>query len=167
VPIIGTSPESIDIAEDRERFQHLINDLKLKQPPNRTARNEAERPAPGRRESAIRWWCARATCWAAARWNRAPRRKTLSAICAKLLRCRTTRRLLLDRFLNDAIEVDVDALCDGKNVCIGGIMEHIEEAGVHSGDSACSLPPHSLSDELQNELALQTAAMALVSMWSG
>jgi carbamoyl-phosphate synthase large subunit len=69
--------------------------------------------------------------------------------------------VLLDRFLSDAIEVDVDALCDGKSVCIGGIMEHIEEAGVHSGDSACSLPPHSLSDELQDELRLQTAAMAI------
>jgi carbamoyl-phosphate synthase large subunit len=158
-PIIGTTPDSIDLAEDRERFQKLLNDLNLKQPPNRTARDPEEavklaneigyplvvRPSyvlGGRAmeivydETELRTYMRDAVAVS----NESP--------------------VLLDRFLRDAIEVDVDAIADGKEVVIGGIMEHIEQAGVHSGDSACSLPPFSLSTEMQHRIADQVCAMA-------
>jgi carbamoyl-phosphate synthase large subunit len=160
VPIIGTSPDSIDIAEDRERFQKLLHTLGLKQPPNRTARTE-EAALQLARRSATRWWCAPATCWAAGRWRSCTATRTCSATCARRCACPRSRPVLLDRFLDDAIEVDVDCISDGTAVMIGGIMEHIEQAGVHSGDSACSLPPYTLPKKLQDELRRQTTVMAL------
>ncbi|HUW37484.1 MAG TPA: carbamoyl-phosphate synthase large subunit [Rhodocyclaceae bacterium] len=159
VPIIGTSPDMIDAAEDRERFQKLLHGLGLKQPPNRTARAPEEalllaaeigyplvvRPSyvlGGRAMEIVH------------------EQKDLERYMREAVKVSNDSPVLLDRFLNDATEVDVDALCDGKQVIIGGIMEHIEQAGVHSGDSACSLPPHSLSKGIQDEMRRQTEMMA-------
>ncbi len=158
-PIIGTTPDSIDLAEDRERFQQMIQKLGLNQPPNRTARNEEDavrlaleigyplvvRPSyvlGGRAMEIV--------------FNESELRTYMSSA----VKVSNESPVLLDRFLDDAIEVDADAICDGEEVIIGGIMEHIEQAGIHSGDSACSLPPYSLSDEVQDELRRQLAAMA-------
>ncbi len=160
VPIIGTSPDSIDRAEDRERFQEMIQELGLNQPPNRTARTEERAIRRRARRSAIRCSCGLRTSWAGAPWRSCTRRPTWCATCAEAVSVSNDSPVLIDRFLNDAIEVDVDAVSDGEHVLIGGIMEHIEQAGVHSGDSACSLPPFSLSAELQNELRRQTVLMA-------
>jgi len=159
VPIIGTSPDMIDAAEDRERFQKMLHDLGLKQPPNRTARNP---------DSAIRMaeeigypLVVRPSYVLGGRAMEIVREEAdLVRYMAEAVKVSNDSPVLLDRFLNDAIEVDVDALSDGEQVVIGGIMQHIEQAGVHSGDSACSLPPYSLSDELQDELRRQTVAMA-------
>jgi carbamoyl-phosphate synthase large subunit len=160
VPIIGTSPDAIDRAEDRERFQQMIERLGLRQPPNRTARSTEEavryaedigyplvvRPSyvlGGRameivyKESELRRYMNEAVSVS----NDAP--------------------VLLDRFLDDAIEVDMDAVSDGKQVVIGALMQHIEQAGVHSGDSACSLPPYSLNQEVQDVMREQSRKMAL------
>jgi carbamoyl-phosphate synthase large subunit len=159
VPIIGTSPDSIDIAEDRERFQQLLHRLGLKQPPNRTARTEADalrladeigyplvvRPSyvlGGRAMDIVH----------------EPR--DLERYMREAVKVSNDSPVLLDHFLDDAIEVDVDCLSDGQRVLIGGVMEHIEQAGVHSGDSACSLPPYSLSAATIAELKRQTEQMA-------
>jgi carbamoyl-phosphate synthase large subunit len=159
VPIIGTSPESIDVAEDRERFQKLLESLNLKQPPNRTARTEAEAMALAGdigyplvvRPSYVLGGRA---------MEIVHQQSELERYMREAVKVTEDSPVLLDRFLNDAIEVDVDCLCDGEAVLIGGVMEHIEQAGVHSGDSACSLPPYSLSDDLIAELKRQTAIMA-------
>src|SRR5690349_3111188 len=159
VPIIGTSPDSIDRAEDRERFQQMLHELKLRQPPNRTARTEDAALAAAKeigypvvvRPSYVLGGRAMEIVHAETDLRRYMR---------EAVKVSNDSPVLLDRFLNDAIEVDVDAICDGKDVFIGGIMEHIEQAGVHSGDSACSLPPFSLSAKLQEELRRQTIAMA-------
>jgi carbamoyl-phosphate synthase large subunit len=159
VPIIGTSPDSIDIAEDRERFQKLLHELGLKQPPNRTARAEAEALALAEeigyplvvRPSYVLGGRAMEIVHEPADLERYMR---------EAVKVSNDSPVLLDRFLNDAIEVDVDAVCDGTRVLIGGIMEHIEQAGVHSGDSACSLPPFSLGRAVQDELREQTEKMA-------
>jgi carbamoyl-phosphate synthase large subunit len=158
-PIIGTSPESIDIAEDRERFQKLIHKLKLLQPPNATARTT---------ESAVKLaekigypLVVRPSYVLGGRaMEIVHSREDLERYMREAVRVSEDSPVLLDRFLNDATEVDVDCICDGKHVILGGIMEHIEEAGVHSGDSACSLPPYSLSQKLQDELRRQTVEMA-------
>jgi len=158
-PIIGTSPDSIDLAEDRERFQQLINDLGLRQPPNRTARNP---------EDALRLadeigypLVVRPSYVLGGRAMEIVHEPSeLSRYMTEAVTVSNDSPVLLDRFLNDAVEVDVDAICDGENVIIGGIMEHIEEAGVHSGDSACSLPPFSLSDAVCAELSVQVEQMA-------
>ncbi len=159
VPIIGTSPQSIHQAEDREFFKQLLKRLGLQQPPNCTVMHVDEalvhadeigyplvvRPSyvlGGRAMEIVH------------------NRDDLHHYMNSALRASFNSPVLLDRFLNDAIEVDVDAICDGEEVIIGGIMEHIEEAGVHSGDSACSLPPFSLSEKLQNELRRQTCELA-------
>ncbi|MDD4928043.1 MAG: carbamoyl-phosphate synthase large subunit [Gallionella sp.] len=163
VPIIGTSPDMIDCAEDRERFKQMLMQLGLKQPPNRTASTVSEglmgAAAIGyplvMRPSNVLGGRAMEIIHAQVDLERYMRdAEIMSATYPERL------PILLDRFLNDAIEVDVDAVSDGVDVIIGGIMEHIEEAGVHSGDSACSLPPFSLSQGMQDELRRQTVAMA-------
>ncbi len=159
VPIIGTSPDMIDAAEDRERFQKLLHDLGLKQPPNRTARTEAD--ALRLAEEIGYPLVVRPSYVLGGRaMEIVHEQKDLERYMRDAIKVSNDSPVLLDRFLNDATEVDVDALCDGKDVIIGGIMEHIEQAGVHSGDSACSLPPFSLSPEIQDELRRQTKMMA-------
>jgi carbamoyl-phosphate synthase large subunit len=157
--IIGTSPDSIDLAEDRERFQQLIHKIGLRQPPNRTARTADNaltladqigyplvvRPSyvlGGRAMEIV--------------YNQDELKKYMHQAVA----VSNDSPVLLDRFLEDAIEVDVDAICDGEQVLIGGIMEHIEQAGVHSGDSACSLPPYGLSAMMQDQMREQMTRMA-------
>src|SRR5438067_10699894 len=159
VPIIGTSPDMIDAAEDRERFQKLLQDLGLRQPPNRTARAEDEalkladeigyplvvRPSyvlGGRAMEIVH----------------EPR--DLERYMREAVKVSNDSPVLLDRFLNDAIVCDVDCISDGETTFIGGVMEHIEQAGVHSGDSACSLPPYSLAQDTIDELKRQTSLMA-------
>ncbi|MBI4809325.1 MAG: carbamoyl-phosphate synthase large subunit [Nitrosomonadales bacterium] len=163
VPIIGTTPDMIDMAEDRARFQAMLRELNLKQPPNRTASNVADAVAGAAeigyplvmRPSNVLGGRAMEIIHAQPDLERYMRdAEEMSKTYPERM------PILLDRFLNDAIEVDVDAVSDGKQVIIGGIMEHIEQAGVHSGDSACSLPPYSLSAKLQDELRRQTVAMA-------
>jgi len=158
-PIIGTSPDSIDLAEDRERFQQMVQAEGLLQPPNRTATEDEQavrlaeeigyplvvRPSyvlGGRAMEIV--------------YNEADLRRYMS----EAVSVSNDSPVLLDRFLDDAIEVDVDAVCDGEEVLIGGIMEHIEQAGVHSGDSACSLPPYTLSQHIQDRMREQMSAMA-------
>jgi carbamoyl-phosphate synthase large subunit len=159
VPIIGTSPDMIDAAEDRERFQKLLHDLGLKQPPNRTARTEAD--ALRLAEEIGYPLVVRPSYVLGGRaMEIVHEQKDLERYMRDAIKVSNDSPVLLDRFLNDATEVDVDALCDGRQVIIGGIMEHIEQAGVHSGDSACSLPPFSLSREIQDELRRQTEMMA-------
>jgi carbamoyl-phosphate synthase large subunit len=159
VPIIGTTPDMIDMAEDRERFQQLIDRLGLRQPPNRSARTEADalnlagqigyplvvRPSyvlGGRAMEIVH------------------EQKDLERYMREAVKVSNDSPVLLDRFLSDATEVDVDAVCDGEHVTIGGVMEHIEQAGVHSGDSACSLPPYSLTPQIESELRRQTVELA-------
>ena len=160
VPIIGTSPDMIDAAEDRERFQKLLQGLGLRQPPNATARTEAEALE---KASALGYpLVVRPSYVLGGRaMEIVHEQRDLERYMREAVKVSNDSPVLLDRFLNDAIECDVDCLRDpeGKSF-IGGVMEHIEQAGVHSGDSACSLPPYSLSAETANELKRQSAAMA-------
>ncbi len=158
-PIIGTSPDSIDLAEDRERFQHLVNQLGLKQPPNRTATHAAEAIT---RATEIGFplvvrpsYVLGGRAMELVHDNAGLERYMQQAVAVS-----NQSPVLLDRFLDDAIEVDIDAICDGEQVLIGPVMEHIEQAGVHSGDSACSLPPYTLSNEIQHQLREQVCALA-------
>jgi carbamoyl-phosphate synthase large subunit len=159
VPIIGTSPDMIDMAEDRERFQQLLHRLNLMQPPNRTARTE-EAAIAAAAEIGYPLVVRPSYVLGGRAMEIVHEQRDLERYMHEAVKVSNDSPVLLDRFLNDAIEVDVDAICDGSHVLIGGIMEHIEQAGVHSGDSACSLPPHSLSPSLQQELRDQTIAMA-------
>ncbi|MFY9327549.1 MAG: carbamoyl-phosphate synthase large subunit [Georgfuchsia sp.] len=159
VPIIGTSPDMIDAAEDRERFQKLLHDLGLKQPPNRTARTPEQAIALAA-EIGYPLVVRPSYVLGGRAMEIVHEQKDLERYMRVAVKVSNDSPVLLDRFLNDAIEVDVDALCDGKQVVIGGIMEHIEQAGVHSGDSACSLPPFSLPPNIQDEMRRQTAMMA-------
>ena len=159
VPIIGTTPDSIDVAEDRERFQKLLNRLKLKQPPNRTARS-APKALAAAEEIGYPLVVRPSYVLGGRAMEIVHDQSELERYMREAIKVSNDSPVLLDRFLNDAIEVDVDAVADGKVVIIGGVMEHIEQAGVHSGDSACSLPPFSLPPELQDELRRQTVAMA-------
>ena len=159
VPIIGTSPDMIDAAEDRERFQKLLHELGLRQPPNATARTEAEAL-----EKAATLGYPLVVRPSYVLGGRAMEivheQRDLERYMREAVKVSNDSPVLLDRFLNDAIEVDVDCISDGETTFIGGVMEHIEQAGVHSGDSACSLPPYSLSTETIDELKRQTALMA-------
>jgi carbamoyl-phosphate synthase large subunit len=158
-PIIGTTPDSIDIAEDRERFQLLVQQLGLKQPPNCTARTEEQAVTMSRtigfplivRPSYVLGGRAMEVVF---------NEEDLRIYMTDAVKVSNDSPVLLDRFLDLAIEVDVDAICDGDDVYVGGIMEHVEQAGVHSGDSGCSLPPNSLSAEVQAELKAQTRKLA-------
>jgi len=160
IPILGTSPDAIDLAEDRERFQQLVNDLKLRQPENGIAHSAAEA-----RDITARVGLPVVIRPSYVLGGRAMEVVHHEADLERYMRDAVVvsgdNPVLIDSFLNNAIEVDVDALCDGKDVYIGGIMEHIEEAGIHSGDSACSLPPQTLSEALIAEIRRQTEALAL------
>jgi carbamoyl-phosphate synthase large subunit len=159
VPIIGTSPDSIDRAEDRERFKDLLDLLKLRQPPNGIARSaeEAETIA-----SRIGYPVLLRPSYVLG--GRAMEivhdEEGLRKYLAQAVQASEEKPVLIDKFLEDAIEIDVDAIADGETVVIGGVMEHIEEAGVHSGDSACSLPPHSISLEITQEIIRQAKVLA-------
>ena len=159
VPIIGTSPDSIDIAEDRERFQKLLHELKLRQPPNRTARTE-EAALLLAQEIGYPLVVRPSYVLGGRAMEIVHGDKDLERYMREAVQVAEKSPVLLDRFLDDAIEVDVDCISDGTDVMIGGIMEHVEAAGIHSGDSACSLPPYSLSPELQDEMRRQTTLMA-------
>ncbi len=160
IPILGTTPDAIDLAEDRERFQELVTNLGLKQPHNGIAHSDAEalkiaagigfplviRPSyvlGGRAMEIVR------------------DQANLERYISEAVVVSGDSPVLLDSYLSGAVEIDVDALCDGTSVHVAGIMQHIEEAGVHSGDSACSLPPYSLSQDIIDELKRQTKALAL------
>jgi carbamoyl-phosphate synthase large subunit len=159
VPIIGTSPDMIDAAEDRERFQKLLHELKLLQPPNATARTE---PEALEKAAALGYpLVVRPSYVLGGRaMEIVHEQRDLERYMREAVKVSHDSPVLLDRFLNDAIECDVDCISDGKATFIGGVMEHIEQAGVHSGDSACSLPPYSLSQATIDEMKKQTAAMA-------
>ena len=158
-PVIGTAPDSIDLAEDRERFQRLLQDLGLKQPSNRTARNLPD--AISLAQEIGYPIVVRPSYVLGGRAMEIVYDETdLKEYMSRAVAVSNDSPVLLDRFLDKAIEVDVDAISDGRDVIIGGIMEHIEQAGIHSGDSACSLPPFSLADTVQQRLAAQVEKMA-------
>ena len=157
VPIVGTTPDSIDIAEDRERFQKLLHELGLQQPPNRTARTE-EQALVLAQEIGYPLVVRPSYVLGGRAMEIVHGDKDLERYMREAVKVSEKSPVLLDRFLDDAIEVDVDCISDGTEVMIGGIMEHVEQAGIHSGDSACSLPPYSLPERLQDELRRQTTA---------
>ncbi len=159
VPIIGTSPDMIDAAEDRERFQQLLHELGLRQPPNTTARTELEALE---KAAALGYpLVVRPSYVLGGRaMEIVHEQRDLERYMREAVKVSNDSPVLLDRFLNDAVECDVDCISDGEATFIGGVMEHIEQAGVHSGDSACSLPPYSLARETIEEMKRQTAAMA-------
>ncbi len=163
VPIVGTSPDSIDVAEDRERFQKLLHELGLKQPPNRTARTE-EQALVLAQEIGYPLVVRPSYVLGGRAMEIVHGDKDLERYMREAVKVSEKSPVLLDRFLDDAIEVDVDCIADGSDredgVMIGGIMEHVEQAGIHSGDSACSLPPYSLAKTLQDEMRRQTKLMA-------
>ncbi|MGD2053653.1 MAG: carbamoyl-phosphate synthase large subunit [Gammaproteobacteria bacterium] len=159
-PIIGTTPDCIDLAEDRERFQQLINELGLKQPPNRLAR-APEQAVQLAEEIGYPLVVRPSYVLGGRAMEIVYNESDLKIYMRDAVRVSNDAPVLLDRFLDDAVEVDVDAICDGRQVLIGSIMEHIEQAGVHSGDSACSLPPYSLSADIQDRLREQTRKLAL------
>ncbi len=159
-PIIGTSPDSIDLAEDRERFQKLVEKLKLKQPPNRTA-VETEQAVRLAEEIGYPLVVRPSYVLGGRAMEIVYGEDDLRRYMRDAVSVSNDSPVLLDRFLDDAIEVDIDAICDGSDVVIGGIMEHIEQAGVHSGDSACSLPPYTLSQDVQDRMREQIRRMAL------
>src|SRR6185436_16901934 len=159
IPILGTSPDSIDLAEDRERFGALLTKLGIPQAPNGTARSFEEARATAERigypvmvrPSYVLGGRAMEVVYDEA---------MLADYLARATRVSPEHPILIDKFLDNALELDVDVLSDGTDTFIGGIMEHIEEAGIHSGDSACCLPPHSLASHLERELRRQTVLMA-------
>ena len=159
-PIIGTTPDSIDLAEDRERFQKLVDSLALKQPPNSTARNKIEAL-----ESSSHVGFPLVVRPSYVLGGRAMEivhnKEDLAVYMDAAIDVSNDSPVLLDRFLDMATEVDVDCVSDGQNVLIGGVMEHIEQAGVHSGDSGCSLPPFSLSEDVQKEMIEQVIKLAM------
>jgi carbamoyl-phosphate synthase large subunit len=169
VPILGTSPDAIDLAEDRDRFKKLLDRLKLRQPQSGIATSPKQARATAEkigypimiRPSYVLGGRAMEIVHDEAQLDRYITRLAGDLDRPSELVVSDRRPLLIDRYLSDAIEVDVDCLCDGKDTFVAGIMEHIEEAGIHSGDSACSLPPYSLDGKLIAELERQTRALAL------
>jgi len=159
VPIIGTSADMIDVAEDRERFQKLLHRIKLRQPPNRTARS-APQALKLAEEIGYPVVVRPSYVLGGRAMEIVHQPSELERYMKDAVKVSNDSPVLLDRYLSDAIEVDVDAVSDGKTVLVAGIMEHIEQAGVHSGDSACCLPPHSIGAELEQELHRQTLLMA-------
>jgi carbamoyl-phosphate synthase large subunit len=159
IPILGTSPDAIDLAEDRERFSALVTKLKLRQPANGLARSRDEAVAAAER---IGYPVLMRPSYVLG--GRAMEivdsLEQLDNYIATAVRVSGDSPVLIDQYLRDAIEVDVDAICDGTDVTVAGVLQHIEEAGVHSGDSACSIPPYSLSDEIIAEIERQTVALA-------
>ncbi|MBF0517326.1 MAG: carbamoyl-phosphate synthase large subunit, partial [Nitrospirae bacterium] len=160
IPVLGTSADAIDRAEDRKRFKELIDKLKLRQPQNETATSAVEAI-----QSAERIGYPVMVRPSYVLGGRAMEivydDVSLAEYMVRAVKASPEHPILVDKYLQDAIEIDVDAVCDGKDVIIGGVMEHIEEAGIHSGDSACSLPPFSLDDALIDEIKKQTKALAL------
>src|SRR5690606_2787462 len=160
IPILGTSPDAIDLAEDRERFSQLVDRLDLKQPANGIARSRDEAAAVASRigypvllrPSYVLGGRAMEIVDSEAQ---------LDSYIATAVNVSGDSPVLIDQYLRDAIECDVDALCHGEQVVVAGVMQHIEEAGVHSGDSAATLPPYSLSDEIVAEMERQAEALAL------
>jgi carbamoyl-phosphate synthase large subunit len=169
VPILGTSPDAIDLAEDRDRFKHLLDKLKLRQPQNGIAASPQQARAIADaigypiviRPSYVLGGRGMEIVHDAPQLDRYITRLAVTLDGPSEIAVSKKRPLLIDSYLSDAIEVDVDCLCDGKDSYVAGIMEHIEEAGIHSGDSACSLPPHSLTPQTIAELERQTRALAL------
>ena len=159
VPIIGTSPDSIDLAEDRERFQQLLERLGLKQPPNATARS-VDQAINAAKELGYPLVVRPSYVLGGRAMEIVVNEEGLQRYMKEAVSVSNDSPVLLDRFLDDAVEMDVDAIYDGERVLIGGLMEHIEQAGVHSGDSACSLPPYELAQDLQDQLREQVAKMA-------
>ncbi|HEX7047144.1 MAG TPA: carbamoyl-phosphate synthase large subunit [Gammaproteobacteria bacterium] len=159
VPIIGTSPDSIDLAEDRERFQQLIDKLGLKQPPNRTARSE-QQAVELSREIGFPLVVRPSYVLGGRAMEIVFDEDDLKRYMTDAVKVSNKSPVLLDRFLDEAVEVDVDCICDGEDVLVGGVMEHIEQAGVHSGDSSCSLPPATLQPHIIDEIKNQVRAMA-------
>ncbi|GDX85582.1 carbamoyl-phosphate synthase large chain [Methylococcaceae bacterium] len=159
VPIIGTSPDSIDLAEDRERFQKLLERIGLKQPPNATARS-TEQAINAAKELGYPLVVRPSYVLGGRAMEIVFNEEGLQRYMKEAVSVSNDSPVLLDRFLDDAVEMDVDAIYDGERVLIGGLMEHIEQAGVHSGDSACSLPPYDLAPALQDKLREQVAKMA-------
>jgi carbamoyl-phosphate synthase large subunit len=159
IPILGTPPDAIDLAEDRERFQQLLTSLGLRQPPNGLARSREEAEAVARRVGfpvVIR----PSYVLGGRAMEIVHDHGGLARYIGQAVKASGTNPVLIDRYLQDAIEVDVDVLADGETVYVAGIMEHIEEAGIHSGDSACALPPHSLPAEVIETLDRQATALA-------
>ncbi len=159
VPIIGTSPDSIDLAEDRERFQKLLERLDLKQPPNATARS-VEQAINAAKDLGYPLVVRPSYVLGGRAMEIVFNEEGLQRYMKEAVTVSNDSPVLLDRFLDDAVEMDVDAIYDGEQILIGGLMEHIEQAGVHSGDSACSLPPYELAPELQDKLREQVTKMA-------
>ena len=159
VPIVGTTPDSIDLAEDRERFQQMLHDLELLQPPNRIA-YDVDAAAQLADEVGFPLVVRPSYVLGGRAMEVVYDQEDLARYMSEAVKFTRDSPVLLDRFLDQAVEVDVDAVCDGERVLIGGLMEHIEQAGVHSGDSACSLPPYTLSVEMQQRLCEQVTAMA-------
>ncbi len=158
-PIIGTSPDSIDLAEDRERFQKLVDTLGLRQPPNRTARS-LEEAIVSANEIGYPLVVRPSYVLGGRAMEIVFNDDDLKRYMREAVSVSNESPVLLDRFLDDAIEMDVDAICDGEEVLIGGLMQHIEQAGVHSGDSACSIPPYDLSQDLQDAIREQVRLLA-------